>query len=364
MRGCLRIAAGLTAVAFIVVTAFAFLLSNLAQVAGERQAIKRAIDGEGLLRDTLLQLANDAVVQQAEATGLPPIDPNVLRRSLDQLIPAGWIGVQTNAAIDATFDYLEDERITSPEIAIDVAPFMAALRGEPGLQAINTVVQSLPVCAGPHLYPNLAVGRFEIPLCIPPELNVPLMSTLVHTSLAQLLDFYPMLLGDGIIRWRILEDTPISPQVRTSLEQFRDLFQFSQRWHWLLWLLPPVFLFFLLILDVRSLASLGHWWGWSILFAALFTLFLAFFLPYLADYYFRMASPWPGGDPAAVAITQFVRAVLRALMDVWLQRVMWQAALLLPVGLFFIVLGFLGNALGYASRPSTDHYPQYDDYWQ
>jgi hypothetical protein len=363
MRGCLRIAAGFTAAAFIIVTALTFLLSNLAQVAGERVAIKRAIDGEGLLRETLLQLANDAVLQQAEATGLPPVDPNVLRRSLDQLIPAGWIGVQTNAAIDALFDYLEHETATSPEITINVAPFMAALRGPPGLQAITTVVQSLPVCAGPHLYPNLALGRFEIPLCVPPELNAPLMSNLVHTSLNQLLDFYPALLGEGVIRWRILEDTPVSPEVRAGLEQFRALYQFSQRWHWLLWLLPPFFLFFLLLFDVRSLASFGHWWGWSILLAALFTIFLTFFLPYLVDYYFRMAAPWPGGDPAALAITRFVRAVLQALMDLWLRRVAWQAAVFLLIGLFFILLGFLGNALSYARHPQPQSAPDYDDYW-
>lgn len=364
MRGCLRIVAGLTAVAFIIVTALTFLISNLAQVAGERPAVKQAIDGEGLLRETLLQLANDAVLQQAEATGLPPIDPNVLRRSLDQLIPPGWIGAQTNAAVDALFVYLEDETVTSPEITINVLPFMAALRGEPGLQAITTVVQSLPLCAGPHLYPNLALGRIEIPLCVPPELNVSLMSSLIHTSLNQLLDFYPALAGEGVIRWRILEDTPVSPEVRTGLEQFRSLYQFSQRWYWLLWLLPPFFLFFLLILDVRSLASFGHWWGWSILLAALFTIFLTFFLPYLVDYYFRVTSAWPGGDPAAGALTRFVRAVLQALLDLWLRRVAWQAAVLLLIGLFFILLGFFGNFLSHVRRPQPRPASDYHDYWQ
>jgi hypothetical protein len=362
MRGCLRIVAGFTAVLFIILTALTFLLSNLAQVAGERQSVKRAIDGEGLLRETLLELANDAVLQQAEVTGLPPIDPVVLRHSLDRLIPPGWIGQQTDAAVDALFDYLEDERITSPELTINALPFMAALRGEPGLQAITLVVQSLPVCAGPHLYPNLALGRFEIPLCLPPELNAPLMSGLLHTNLNQLLDFYPALMGEGVIRWRILEDTPLPPEVRAGLEQFRALYQFSRRWHWSLWLLPPLFLFLLLILDVRSLASFGHWWGWSILLAGLFTIFLSFFLPYLLDYYFRMASPWPGGDPAAVTITRFIRAVLQSLMALWLRQVTWQAALLLPVGLFFILLGFFGNALSYARRPQPQTFSTYDDW--
>jgi hypothetical protein len=364
MRGCLRFLALMVAFLFIVSTALAFLMFNLARVTRDRDAVKQAIDGERLLRDTLLQLANDAVQQQAQATGLPPIDQDVLRRSITQIVPPGWVGVQTNAAVDALFDYLEDETMSSPELVIHIAPFMASLRGEPGRQAIQTVAQSLPVCAGPQFYPSLRIDRFEIPLCIPPEINVSLMTAQIHNVLNFVLDAYPVLVGEDTIRWRFLDEALVSPDIRSGFEQFRWLYRLSQDWAWLLWLIPLACLFLLLLLDVRSLATFGHWWGWSMLIAGLFTIVLTFLFPYWLNATFRSQDLLPQLGVAGIAISRFLQTVLHALMGQWLRGVSLQAAVLLIIGAFFIMLGFIGNALSYSRRRQVDHYWDQDGFWE
>lgn len=342
MRGCMRFLAVLTAIFFVISMTLTLFLFNLARVATDREEIKRAVQSEDLLQETILLVVTSAVQQQADERGLPALEPELLEESVAQLVPPGWMQRQTDAAVDALFDFLEGET-DRPEVVIDLAPFEATLRGESGRRVVQSVVESLPVCTPDQLQPAFSGDGFDFPLCVPPGVDVGIMTAQIQESLAQLLDENPRLVGESQVRLSLLGED-VDPRLQRQLTYVQRAFTFSQRWSWLLWLIPLFCLPAIVLLGVRSPGGLGHWLGWPAAVSGGLALITAaaVYLWFYANVLSVEALLAYGGG-IGMAMSHFLRAIFEVLVQSWLWQVGWQAGALLAAGGFLILAGFILN---------------------
>lgn len=350
MRGCMRLLAILSAVLFIITAILALFAVNLARALTDREAIKAALDEEDLVREVAPSLMVTALQEQAAAQGLPvdEIDPAAWQTAVDLLLPPGWLEDQSDAAVDATFDYLESEEMTAPQLTVDVKPLVENLQGEAGRQAILTVLQSLPVCPGTEPFPEVGDGEIPFPTCLPPEVDVATTADQVHSSLVATITNNPTLadMEGALPLGQIMEagaaESPESPE---GLQNLRRGFALVQRWSGFLGLIPAAFLVLILIFGVRSLGGFGHWLGWPLALAGGMTLLVVLAAPAALTVLLRTAASSPEAGAGGAIMTQLWPVFLDSVSRLWLHNVRWQAASMLVGGLFMIGVGFFGNWL-------------------
>lgn len=348
MRGFLKFLAGIMAIFFVITAVLALFLTNLFAVVADREIIKESLSNlDDLVVQTVPTFVAQTLEQQARERGLAPIDldEELLQQSMETLLPPGWIEAQADTAVDTVYDMLETGNLDNAELVIDTTPLLDRFRGQPGLEIVGNVVNSLPVCTQPVNPAELLGPDVTIPACIPPGVPAEQITQEVHTRLVQTLDSNPQLTSEfGVVRVPLFSPEQQAQneqlvQTREQLLRLQRTFAFAQNWGWVLWLLPLSCLLMIALLAVRSVSDLGHWWGWTLLGTAVLVLLLSLVFPTITRYLLRQAPP--DYSFTEVTVRQTGMQLVTAVTDAWRSRVNVQAGLMFVMGIFFVLLGFV-----------------------
>ena len=348
MRGCLRFLAGIVAIGFVATAVLALFLTNLFAVVADREIFKESLANlDQLVVEAVPAFVAQTLEEQARERGLAPInlDEELLQQSMETLLPPGWIEAQADTAVDTVYDLLEGGDLDNAELEIDTTPLLDRFRGQPGLDVVGNIVNSLPACTQPINPAELLGPDVTIPACLPPGVPANQVTQEVHTRLVQALDSNPQLTNEfGVVHIPLFPPEQQAQnqqlvQAREQLLRLQRTFTFAQDWGWVLWLLPVACLLLIVLLAVRSISDLGHWWGWPMVGTAVLTLFIAILFPAITTFLLRQTPV----DPATVSLTlrEMTVRLITAVTDTWLSRVYLQAVIMLAVGVVFVLLGFV-----------------------
>jgi hypothetical protein len=351
-----RTLALIIAVFFVIVFLPVLSVSTLARLVADREAAKVALDGEALLDEAAAVLIREGLKQQAVLDSLPELvrDSERFRTAVDELVPADWATGQTDAIVDAIYNYLETGDESFLTLSIETGPLFAALQGEPGRNMMLAILEGLPPCTLDNLPSiDLGTGTFDITACMPPLVPVDLVADSLHGIVKQVIneETAAAIIGDRF-EFSLLDlDPTMRAGTLSTLGRLRQFYLWSRIVTWLLWLIPIACLLLILVLVVRSPGGFGYWWGWPLVAAAGISLVLLalLFPPLLNLIAERIGQPAVGADSSAI-INRLLQIAFEAISEIWLARMRLQAGLALIAGLFLIALGFIGTWM-FSRRP-------------
>ena len=344
MQGYSRPLAAIVAVAFVVTLIPIFLIYNLSQVLTDRQAVKEAVAGELLLDEAVDVIAQQALLEFPALQNLPSFvrDSEALQGAVQAFLPPGWARQQTDAVVDAVFDFLETGDEAELVITIETGPLLDQLRGERGREMVQAAVDNLPTCT--ELIPNidLSGGTIELPDCLPAIIPADFLADQLHAAMVLAIDsnLVGSLVGEQV-EISLLDTN--SEEARQSWQRAHQAYTWTKRGIWLLWLIPLFCLLFIAFLAVRSPGGLGHWWGWIPDRGRVLTLLTSLLTPLLIDLSIGVVGLFIPIESTRVLVDRLMRVALEALADSWLARVRLQAGLTLIAGLFLAAAGFVVN---------------------
>ncbi|MCB9009804.1 MAG: hypothetical protein H6656_20960 [Ardenticatenaceae bacterium] len=348
MRGFLKFLAGLVAILFAATAVLALFLTNLFAIVVDRDLLKESLANlDSLLVETVPTLVAQTLEEQARERGLAPInlDEALLQESMETLLPPGWIEAQTDTAVDTVYDLLEGGDLDNAELEIDTTPLLDRFRGQPGLEIVGNIVNGLPICTEVVNPAELLGPDVTIPACLPPGVPAEQVAQEVHTRLVQTIDSNPQLTSEfGVVRVPLFSPEQQAQnaelvQAREQLMRLQRIFSLAKDWGWLLWLLPAGCLALIVLLAVRSWSEWGMWWGWPLVGTAVFVLLLTLVAPSITFAMVRQMPPNPGFD--TILLRQTLFRLVTAVTDTWQSRVNVQAAVMLILGLVFVLFGYL-----------------------
>ena len=348
MRGFLKFLAGLVAILFAATAVLALFLTNLFAIVVDRDLLKESLANlDSLLVETVPTLVAQTLEEQARERGLAPInlDEALLQESMETLLPPGWIEAQTDTAVDTVYDLLEGGDLDNAELEIDTTPLLDRFRGQPGLEIVGNIVNGLPICTEFVNPAELLGPDVTIPACLPPGVPAEQVAQEVHTRLVQTIDSNPQLTSEfGVVRVPLFSPEQQAQnaelvQAREQLMRLQRIFSLAKDWGWLLWLLPAGCLALIVLLAVRSWSEWGMWWGWPLVGTAVFVLLLTLVAPSITFAMVRQMPPNPGFD--TILLRQTLFRLVTAVTDTWQSRVNVQAAVMLILGLVFVLFGYL-----------------------
>jgi len=358
MRGCLHFMAGVAALFFVVSAAIALFAVNLVQVIADREAIKEMISGlDELIVDVAPVLIAEAVSEEAQRQGLPPIDldQELMSAAVEELLPPDWIDEQAAALVDTVYDFLETGTIEEATVAIELGPLITRFQGESGREVIMLVADSLPDCPESGVEVTLDPQNPEIPDCLPAELDREQIVTDMHRMMVQMIAQNPELVAEaGQVTVPLFTggaEQGLTATERAELLQMQQNFQRVSRWAWTLWLLPAGSLLLVLVLAVRSLQGWGHWWGWPLLVTAVIVLVIAIVTPATLSLFLRNMIVSGNFQELAGPLREYTQTFLDRLTQLWLNRIYLQAGIMLLFGIGFVIMGVLAGMLRRVESP-------------
>lgn len=344
MQGCSRPLALTVAVGAVLLLMPVFLFYNLAQVMTDRQAVKEAVAGELLLDEAVDVMARQALLNYPALADLPPVvrDSTALQAALEAFLPPGWATQQTDAVVDAVYDYLETGDESKLVVNIETGLLLDQLRGERGREMVQSALESLPTCT--ELIPeiDLSDGTIELPGCLPPVIPVDFLANQLHAVMVLAIDsnLVSNLVGEQI-EISLLDTSSL--EARQSWQRAHQAYIWTTRGVWLLWFIPAFCLLFIAFLVVRSPGGLAHWWGWILVSAGVLTLLISLLAPLMVDLGVGVAGMFIPIESTRVLVDRLLRVALETMAGNWLVRVRLQAGLALIVGLFLVAAGFVVN---------------------
>jgi hypothetical protein len=351
-----RILALTVAALFVIVFLPVLSVSTLARLVADREAAKVALNGEVLLDEAAAVLIREGLRHQAVLDSLPALvrDSERLQIALDELVPADWATGQTDAIVDAIYNYLETGDESFLTLSVETAPLFAALQGEPGRNMMLAILEGLPPCTLDNLPSiDLGAGTFDITACMPPLVPLDLVADSLHGIVRQVIneETAAAVIGERFeFSLLDLDPTTRADTLRT-LGRLRQFYLWSRIITWLLWLIPILCLLVILALAIRSPGNFGLWWGWPLVAAAgLSLVMLALLFPPLLNLIAERIGQPAAGAGAGAVINRLLQIAFEAMSEIWLARMRLQAGLALIVGLFLVAFGFIGTWM-FSSRP-------------
>ncbi len=338
MRGLTRVLAFLLVVLFVVAVVFNLLVVNLLQIVTDRETVREALTA---LEDRLVAeapaLVFSAVSEQAQSRGLPAdlVDSPEFETAVRELIPPAYIDEQVDLAINSLFDLLEGKTNTA-ELTINTRPLLERFRGDAGRRAIALVLESLPPCTNDAPPAEEAV----VPSCRPEDIPLDVLTARIHEEAVQAVEKSPFVTEQqGELNVSLMgneENGRFSPE---QLNRIRRFIQFGQRRAWLFWLVPAACLILILILVIRSLNSLGYWWGTPLLLAGIIGILVGFGVGIVVPRLFATAVP--PAPPDTITPATLIRQILPSLLTPWQTRIFIQSGIMLLFGLLLLAVALL-----------------------
>lgn len=350
MRGCLQVVAGFVALFFVVSGIMALFLYNFIGVATDRDTIKQALTGldEAVKAAMPLALA-DMVQQTAVQQGLPAvaIDEAQIATAVTNVLPPGWIEAQTDTAVDGVYNFLETGDTSQAELSLDMSPLLESLRGQGGQQLITAVIEQLPPCSQP--IPDFDPASGNLPACLPPQISSQQLVDNIHTAVVDAIDNNPQWTQNvGVVQIPLFgEDSALglTAEYQVEIQRLQQNFLWARTWAWTLWLVPLAALLLIVLLAVRSLSDLGHWWGWPMVITAVVGLSLSFLGPAVLTFFLRTAVRVETTGELIDPLRPLASGIITTISDQWLGQVMWQAGLMFVVGAALIAFALITNYL-------------------
>lgn len=260
-----RVIALLLAVLFVITLPFTVTSQSASQMIFSPEAVTNLVSssllGSGLLERYMLETVFQGDLTPGGGAGegvfteaLQYLSPAERQMMFQQIIPAGWVEDQISTSVVSIFRWIDDER-PFPIITLDLVPIKDRLI-DGGIEDIaDTVVDSWPSCSPEqiNMMRKAAVrgGDLEFDICEPPE---PFRTRAVEIV--------------SITFYEWVRESPSSIDFQEEPdESFEEIMAFKEQIRFLRaimrfgWFLPIALLGLIMVLSIRSLRSLGSWWG-------------------------------------------------------------------------------------------------------
>ncbi|MBN2548166.1 MAG: hypothetical protein JXB15_03340 [Anaerolineales bacterium] len=263
----------------------------------------------------------------------------------DEMVSA-WI----TSFVDAFFAWLESSD-AAPQISLDMRSFRERVNSEHGIQAIQIAYGELEPCTVDQITDfekrlEDAPANMQVlyNLCEFPD---PWHEDQFKDYLATLSKTANQIPDDLDV---IAELAHAGSDPTAALQSFRQIYHQLRTGLGYAWLVPLILLLLILALAVRSMRSLGSWWGIPLLIGGLLTIVLALLHPSL------LSSPLVVG--AISIIPELVRSDLQRLMlrlaGTVFQPVLIQGMVVALLGVILLAAGLLTKK----KEPATEPPPQ------
>lgn len=348
-----KVFASIAAALFVIVTVVVLLLTN-----AERQLLSPDLYKRALVQQHIYERFPSLVAEQiagqmthtAEQGGGPPAQIKQLSQAdweaiLSDLVPARWLQIQAETAIDQAFSYLQSDA-PAATVKVSLAEVKARVAGEEGVSAALRVVRSWPPCSDEQIAAWAGARLEELPSCRPPEDVITafapqvkqLLGTVAAQEIPDELDLTQAFTG-GIGAGEALPSDATGLQDDPRLEFKRILLGVR-----LSPLLPVALLLLITLFGVRSFKGLLRWWGIPLLLAGVLGVGLAFALPSMMNWAIANSGVAEVADFAARGMVQagldLGRHVVRAIVN----SIAVQAGVITLAGL--ALLGISGRVAG------------------
>ena len=255
MRELLKLLAALCSVLFIITSVSALFLFNIESRAFSSATYKQAFEEQRLYERMPALLASTlqgTISQNPNAYPfLKELTVEDWQVTITSLLPPEELRALADAALDSTFDYLNNKTDT---VIISLMPVKARLVGESGVTVVQQFLQTQPDCTIEQLT-QMALGLLggDIALCNPPPEAMSLVAPFLQSQLQTVTTAFP---NEVILVAEPESGTPNDPRLR--LHMVRSAIRFSPFFALLLFLAIAIF-------AVTSIRALLIWWGWPLL---------------------------------------------------------------------------------------------------
>ena len=336
---------------FVVTAVFALFFVSLAGVLTDRETMKEIVSGaDEWVLENVPAFAGDAIQQQAAQFGLPNIevDEDAIQQAVRLIIPPTWIDEQSAAIVDALYDFLDTGDVGAATVVLDIAPFLAQLRGDAGLQLITILLDNFPTCTQTtsELIWGVLSNSVEVPRCLPQEVNRQAFAQNMHTAVIQAIDQNPEILTQaGRFEVNLLTNSAnqVTPEQQAQLQRTYQIYQTSKSFAWMAWLLPLGCLLLILLLTARSLRTFALWLGWPLALAGLLGIGFVILLPFLLTPIVQSAIVSAELQTWTLPLDDLIRGTIQSATEIWLTRVFWQAGLMMFGGVILLIVGFVAG---------------------
>ena len=313
----------------VLVLMISVLVWEIRRIVDDREFVKHILNGDTLLRDVFPFVARKTPTEM-----LSKPEQDSFKVAIGYLLPENWASEQTNQALDAIYDFLNDKKQESPNLALDLNPLFTALKGRDGRKAIRSMVDGLPNCPGRRVMPQ--PGLFGLPSCVPPGMNRRQITNQVQKGLIRELNKRLKGMGNisefGIEQLdKILPQNPEeeSKSLSERFQEFRKSIIQTQRVSWILWAVALLTLLLIVYMASASAPLIAWWVGWPIAISAL----VIFIVSYLI--LMRIRNQYQGSG----AVTP-VASWLEIPLGLWERRVRIWSGGLLAAGIVLLLVGY------------------------
>jgi len=313
----------LCAICFVVTAVSSLLLFNFEQRAFNPNIYTEVLVNENVYQ-SLPSLLGSVLVKDAGIKGTPfanQLTGENWAALIQTLLPPEQLQAMTEDAVTQIFAYLNNKN-SNPHISL--MPLKLRLSGPAGLDATINLLHTQPDCTFEQVA-QMAASSGPV-LCNPPQIVLnfakPVIQTQLNLITANLPDQISLLSANA------------PPPKAGSIRNIRLAMQFSP-------LLPVVFLLLVTLFMVRTFKGWMIWWGWPILIAGTIGAVSGF----NGEPLFRMALENYISTRTQLSIPPELLSAMHGVMDQVLRKifqpVVWQALILVGIGLIMLLIGLI-----------------------
>ena len=309
----------------------AVLVWEIRRIIDDKVLIKQVLDGDNLLMNVF-----PFVSRKTQSDLLSSPEQNALQIAIGHLLPPGWASQQSESAIDGMYDFIDNKEQETPNLALDLAPLFAALKGKQGRKAIRSMVDGLPNCPGMRAMPQ--PGLFGLPSCLPAGMSRRQVANQIQKGLNRELSKRLRGMGNtqvfGVEELeKILPKNPEEEEPASLTKRFQDFRKSiiqTRRMSWILWGVALLLLALMLYMAGTSSTGIALWLGWPFAIGGI----AVFGISYLI--LMRIRKQFQGaGQPVAL------QTWLEMPLGLWERRVRIWSGGLLAVGVVLLLIGYL-----------------------
>ncbi len=322
------------AISFIFTGVVSLFLFNFDRNAFTAETYQRAFAQEDFYNKLPAVMAEVITSSTTDQSQFPIVMRGMSRQSWEAffraLLPPDVLTMMGDDVLNSVFSYINRQ---TDSVWLDLAPLKTNLTSDSGVQAVFSLLQTLPACdlfqIG-QMTINLLSGG-EIELCNPPAELYPMLTPVIQSQL----QFTAAVMPDQVM----LISAPTQNDPRQRLQSIRLFMRFSP-------VLPLVLLLTLTVFAVRSWQGWLKWWGFPFFVTGLGAFVLAFLGgPVFGEALQRvLALQMPDYLPAI--LLDYTGDLASAMVGTLLSPVMLQGLAFVAIGMGMMVAGYLLKVKG------------------
>lgn len=319
------------AILFVITAVAALFFFNFERKAFTAETYQKAFVRDDFYNKIPVLMADAMTSTTADQSQFPVVMRGMSREAWEaffrSLLPAETLKIMGDEALNSIFAYLN---MQTDSAQINLNPLKASMAGEAGVQAVLSLLGTLPECTFNQIAQmslNLFSGG-QIEFCNPPADLYPLLTPIIQGQL----QFTAAAIPDQVT----IITAPLQNDPRQKLLDARFLMSFTP-------MFPLVFLLGISLFAVRSLKSWLTWWGRPFLITGL----LAFVMSLIGAPVFgvvfermlinRMSTYLP------TILLEYGNDLAAAMVKALLTPILWQGLLLAMIGFGMAVAGYFAK---------------------